>query len=327
MAPKAKGGIRKRLGISQSSGDVPREEPVPPTRRAKGGIRARLNIGKVKPTIQKANKGHANGPLVKTLKRKWGTGKISAKDAAEIFEGAKQQGASGVPNLSSMNHPQNLHRSLTAAFGHPVGAPEFFWAEIPMKSGPTVHPFLLPHMWLMSLFAYLPDLFRTSVRGAGDAAKNYWHSIRDTEFFKRHPGLDRGKLDQTIPIGMHGDGGAFSDNDSLFVLTWNSLLGSGSTRAKRFLMTILKKSEMCDETLPAVMSILAWSFNVMLTGLLPVLDWLLRPTIGVSCKRFSSMSVATPWRLGILHNDLQIPKMERSWADVLEVHGGGEQYQ
>ena len=41
-------------------------------------------------------------------------------------------------------------------------------------------------------------------------------------------------------------------------------------------MTILKKTEMCDDTLPAVMEILARSFNVMLTGLQPVLDWLLR---------------------------------------------------
>ena len=36
----------------------------------------------------------------------------------------------------------------------------------------------------------------------------------------------------------------------------------------------LEKSEMVEATLPAVMEILAWSFNVMLTGLQPVLDWL-----------------------------------------------------
>ena len=112
-------------------------------------------------------------------------------------------------------------------------------------------------------------------------------SIR-TGFFKKHPGLDHGKLDQTIPIGMHGDGGAFSHHDSLFVLTWNSLIGAGTTRANRFLMTILKKTEICDETLPAVMEILAWSFNVMLTGLQPVLDWLGRPmeAVGYLAGRF-----------------------------------------
>ena len=82
MAPKAKGGIRRRLGISQSSGDVPHEVPVPPARRLRGGIRARLNIGKAKPTKKKAFTRKLNGPLVQTLKRNWGAGKISAKDAA-----------------------------------------------------------------------------------------------------------------------------------------------------------------------------------------------------------------------------------------------------
>ena len=59
---------------------------------------------------------------------------------------------------------------------------------------------------------------------------------------------------------MHGDGGAFSHNDSLFVLTWNSLIGSGATRATRFLMTLVRKSDMVQET--------------MLTGLEPMVNHL-----------------------------------------------------
>ena len=99
------------------------------------------------------------------------------------------------------------------------------------------------------------------------ATQRYWNSIRHTEFFKSHPGLNEDELHRTVPIGMHGDGGAFPHNDSLFVLTWNSLIGSGPTRATRFLMTIVPKSEMVPGTMPAIMKVLICSFNLMLTGI------------------------------------------------------------
>ena len=184
MAPKAKGGIRKRLGIIKTP-SKPRDDNLvqrPP--HTIGGIRNRIKVGKQDTSKKVVREKQAKGPLIKTLKKKWGTGKISAKDVAEIFAGAASQGATDVPVLSKLDHPQNLHRSLVAAFGHPVGAPEFFWAEIPTKSGPTFHPFLLPHLWLASLFAFLPDLFRRSVQGTAGAAKDYWHNIKDSEFFK-----------------------------------------------------------------------------------------------------------------------------------------------
>ena len=140
-----------------------------------------------------------------------------------------------------------------------------------MKSGKKcLHPFLLPHMWFAALFAQLPSWWNTAIRGPVTAAQEYWNNVRQTDFFKSHPGLTEDELHRTIPIGMHGDGGAFSHQDSLFVLTWNSLIGSGMTRATRFLMTIVPKSEMVPETMPAIMAILVWSFNSMLTGIEPL---------------------------------------------------------
>ena len=62
---------------------------------------------------------HAEKPLNTVLKKKWGKGQVSAKDVAEIFDGASKQGAAGVPKMSSLDHPQNLLRSLVSAFGHP----------------------------------------------------------------------------------------------------------------------------------------------------------------------------------------------------------------
>ena len=88
----------------------------------RGGIRNR--IGKSESTTE-VDASNVDKPLNQKMKEKWGKGKVSAKDVAEVFDAASQQGAVGVPKLSSMNHPQNLHRSLVAAFGHPKGAPDF----------------------------------------------------------------------------------------------------------------------------------------------------------------------------------------------------------
>ena len=277
MAPK--GGIRKRV--------IPDEAPTAKKPRAPGdfsdvassssarplsrGIRSRVATPD---STTNADLRIEDKPLNTTMKKKWGKGRISAKDVAEVFDAADKQGAVGVPKLSSMNNPQNLHRSLTSAFGHPEGAPEFFWAHIPLKSGKkSLHPFLLPHMWFSTLFAMLPSWWNSAIRGPVNAAQDYWNNVRQTEFFKSHPGLTEDELHRTIPIGMHGDGGAFSHNDSLFVLTWNSLIGSGMTRATRFLITIVPKSEMVPETMPAIMAILVWSFNSMLTRIEPLLTY------------------------------------------------------
>ena len=41
---------------------------------------------------------------------------------------------------------------------------------------------------------------------------------------------------------------------------------------KEFLMTCIKKSDICPDTYEDLFSILGWSFNVLLTGLSPEVD-------------------------------------------------------
>jgi len=138
MAPK-KGGIRKRiLEPEPSEPKQPRVDSKGRSKAAtsssaasssssatplKGGIVGRM--AKAQATAG-SDDAHVDKPLNRVLKQQWGKGKVSAKDVAEIFEGAGKQGAEDVPKMSSLNHPQNLHRSLVSAFGHPVGAPAFF---------------------------------------------------------------------------------------------------------------------------------------------------------------------------------------------------------
>ena len=72
--------------------------------------------------------------------------------------------------------------------------------------------------------------------------------------------------------GFHGDGGAFSKQDSLFTFSWNSLLGQGTTIDKRFVYTVVKKSDVIADTLPALLKLFSWSVNALLTGISPELD-------------------------------------------------------
>lgn len=103
-------------------------------------------------------------------------------------------------------------------------------------------------------------------------------------------------------MGLHGDAGPVSKHDSLFTLTWNSLLGEGVTLEKRFVFTVLKKSQMKHDgsTMNSVFKLLAWSLNCCLSGRTPKLDFFGRPCQGggedIAMKlRFATVQVRGDW--------------------------------
>ena len=142
------------------------------------------------------------------------------------------------------------------------GCPDFVWAKIPTTSGHKLHPFLLPHSWFQALFAARSDVWKTSVEGADGEANASWTSMQHTSFVREHPFLNKEHWPKIVPLGFHGDAGSFSHQDSLFIFSWNSLLATGTTLSKRFIFTVVKKSNMCGGTLDAIMEIFAWSMNV-----------------------------------------------------------------
>ena len=115
-----------------------------------------------------------------------------------------------------------------------------------------------------ALFREQRDYWNEHIRGPEGAAATFWHMLRDSPMVRDHRGLVAEELYRTLPIGFHGDGGAFSKQDSLFVLSWNSILGcnlGGQGFGRRFLFTIIRKQEMVAATLPKLFEILAWSCN------------------------------------------------------------------
>ena len=129
--PKKKlGGVCKRVQQKEppapkrsraDSSERPQEASSSSSRPVSGGIRKRVAAAQRSAGPPK----HGDTPLTTVMKKKWGKGKVSATYVAEIFDGAERQGASGLRKMASLDHPQNLHRSLVAAFGHPLGAPDF----------------------------------------------------------------------------------------------------------------------------------------------------------------------------------------------------------
>lgn len=273
MPPK--GGIRKRLGLD----DAQPSNPTPSTSASAsshdfGGssVRRRVGLSGASSSASSSAVNPVDGPLVKTIKRKWAKGRLSSVEVEEIFRSATAQGAEDLPQMSSSNHPQNLQRSLLAAFGQPVGSPKIVWKTIPTSMGDVPHPFILPHSFFSALHTEKRAFWNRTVRGPVGAAARFWKNMEGTAFHVHHPGLAEVDPNRLIPLGLHGDAGAYSHQESLFVFTWNSLLGEGSTLSTRFLMTVLNKSQIVEGTLEAIESLLAWSFNVALTGVDPAVD-------------------------------------------------------
>ena len=132
-----------------------------------------------------------------------------------------------------------------------------------------------PVFWPHKFFAAADreDISRERIVGLDGAAAQFWESIKDSEFMTNHPFLPRAHWNKIIPLGMHGDGGAFNAQDSLYVLSWNSLVGSGSTLQSKFLFSIVRKQDMVADTLDTLTKALSWSFNVLLSGQTPHATW------------------------------------------------------
>jgi hypothetical protein len=283
IAPR--GGIRQRvsevLSQSASSTDVAPNSDAVAVVVASGGVRQRLS----KHVVGESHRDESKDlPLLRSLKRDWALGVISSQKVQEYAMGASTQGAVGMHGVASAGsfgkHSGNVFNSLVAAFGMPIGAPEFFWVEIPVQgeSRPQPHPFILPHRLFATLFQHRNQIWESEIRGPNELL-DFWR--HNEEIIRLHGHLDRKHLRKTIPIGLHGDAGAFTKNESILTISWNSLTGKAKacTLAKRFVFTTIKASSCKPDgsTLDAIWKIFAWSVDVLLSGMSPSTDFRGRP--------------------------------------------------
>ena len=231
--------------------------------------------------------GH-DAPLVASLRRAWAAGKISSPMVQEFALAAAQQGAhgGGVDRIAragaSGSHAPNIQRAILNFFGFPDCVPAFKWVPLPMARGSVLHPVILSHELFGKLYHERRSYWNQHIRGPPQAAEEFWRRLSHSSIVRDHPALSSTHLTRTLPIGLHGDGGAFSKQDSLFVISWNSILGNldGSGFSKRFIFTIIRKRDMTQATLPALWKIFGWSCNSLLSGITPQFDWLQQAMTG-----------------------------------------------
>jgi hypothetical protein len=217
----------------------------------------------------------SNLPFNRDLVKDWANGDLTSKQVQRYAMHALQQGANGLYDFAKMgnwgNNPQNLFRAMRSVLGVPKGAPEMDWYEIPTKTNnKTPHPFLLPHRFFSAFYNGRSQRdWAKHITGPKHACTQFWRSIKDTAFVTKHPDLAASTWDHTVPIGMHADAGAFSKQDSIYVFSFNSLVGRGTTHQKRFIFTVVKKSLMLPNTMNEILRIFSWSCNALLDGKTP----------------------------------------------------------
>ena len=283
-------GLGKRLWPGEQESTTMRTETRPGEQQA--GMtclskRLRLSSEGVHGSGSSSGSGHL--PLNHRLRRDWAIGKINSRQVQEYAFNAELQGATGLTRMAHAGacgkHPGNIHLALVRLFGRPAGSPDIRWSTIPTKSSPRKPlPFLYPHDFFAQMYHERPRSWQRYLRGLEGATGQFWKGMEKTKFVQLHPVLDPSMYTKTIPIGMHGDAGGFTEHESLIVISWNSLLATGTTRSKRFLFTVLPKKECTKGTLDAIFKVFAWSVNIMLTGQNAMKDWEGNPLPGKSGK-------------------------------------------
>ena len=272
----AVGGIRQRMAEMEAAEEAARGDPgdeaASSSFRPRRGVRQRAQAAEAEVDLER------EGPLFKRLKTRWAQGKLPADELQRTAFDAVGQGARGMEGMAALGNegknPQNCFRALKRLLGLPDGIPSFSWIEIPTAQGlRTSHPFLLPHELFAELYKAQRERWTSAISGSPGAAVEFWKSLQGSDFMRHHPDLARSTWKRTVPLGLHGDGAAFSKQDSVYTFAWNSLIGAGGTAQKRFVATLIRKSDMVEGTLDAISKVLCWSFNALLAGETPAVDW------------------------------------------------------
>ena len=272
LIPFAFGGQRGSLmqRIFDSSDDEPFDagasSSTAPDRRI-GGIRQRIQPDPPPPRTEPL-------PLNNDLRRDWGKGVLRSTQVQQYAQSARAQGASGVDRFASIGaggkFGGNLFRDLKSLFKFPDGCAPIEWIVLPTIAGRKApHPVMCPHRFFQEVFSHRSEVWRQRIEGIEGSAFDYWNDMKESEFVKQHTHLPQDIWAKAIPVGMHGDGGAFNKHDQVYAFSWNSLLSSGTTLQTKFLFSVIRKSDAVADSIDVLLKHFAWSMNVLLTGETP----------------------------------------------------------
>ena len=257
-------GVRQRRQLHEQIKVEPSPDlPVPRVL----GIKRRLE----RASASDGSEAVGESVLRHQFRKDWAVGELSSVQVQRYSSGAQRSCVSASIDIQEVasaatdgKHKGNLFRDLRKQFGWPDGCPEFDWIEVPMlKNSKTPVPVISPHRFLPMYKENYPQRFNSRIAGTEAERREFWDSISHTRFAREHPRLRPDRLHNTIALGFHADAGAYNKQDSIFVISWNGLLGKGNTGITRFLYTAVRKSEMTTDTLDRILEHMAASFNIL----------------------------------------------------------------
>jgi hypothetical protein len=206
----------------------------------------------------------------------WGKGELKSTQVQRLARSASQQQALGVGRLAQNSSPKHACRDLQRALGWPPGCPDFEWIDLPVGddvSGGFMHPhpIICPISMLEKALSHDEDRFRRLC--AGDPAENaaYWYNMRNHVTYTRiQQYIDP---QHTQPVSVHGDGAPTNKTDGIFTIQWSIDTVAGTTLEKTNIFTVVQKQFLRAGHLDKLFDRFAWSFNALLTGIIPERDW------------------------------------------------------
>ena len=230
------------------------------------------------------------GQLASLLLRKYFWGEITACKIQSIAQAAEEDGASCpvLHVLANLGEDKNCARNLQMRLAPNVLQGASITVTLPMLNPiQVVHaptPLLLPHMLFAALYEADVELFKQHILGgSSETIPNFWDSVSDHPSMLNHPMKEKQSWRTTfVPLSLHGDGVAIAGcgrpwSKSAEVLSWSSMLASGSTIMKNYMIVMIHKllcckSIGCHHTLNAVFDQLIWSFQILFDGKWPQAD-------------------------------------------------------
>lgn len=121
--------------------------------------------------------------------------------------------------------------------------------------------------------------WRWAAASSSSRCVDFWRRMSTVPYMRNHPTAScSNKWPMTVPLGMHGDSAPFTKLDSLWCLSWSSLLSpSGSPFDNRWVICTLPTPWMTHETKRQVAQVVAWSICCIGDGRFPDRDHLGRP--------------------------------------------------
>ena len=242
-------------------------------------------LGLLTGAVARGNLSHGADELqlAKRVLRDWAKGLLTSAQVQDYCRGGVVSGCTDASTQTYSGlgthgtHKQNIQRDLMKTLGKPKGMPEFDLVKVPVKGKNGAReklelPVLLPHLSFASFYKERLEFFQKHVAGTEQDRGECWSILTEHEFVQD---VLQGPTATTVPIGLHCDAGAFTHKESLYVLTWNSLVAQGHTLQKRFPIAMIKKSQLLADgsTLDALWEAVAWSFNALATGRVPDRKW------------------------------------------------------